>query len=107
MKNDQLYLTWDLGQAAFLCLMGYTLLGATDSGEKTPAGKVIYNFGITHTELKNQPGEMKDDILQKLRDYDTAINLFDNPKRTSFKEYSMKIHMCNRALRYPVTEDVL
>ena len=107
MRNDQLYLTSDLGQAAFLCLMGYTLLGATDSGDKTPAGKVIYNFGITHTELKNEAGKMKDDILQKLRDYDTGIQIFEQDKRVSFKEYSMKIHMCNRALRYPVTEGVL
>jgi len=96
MRNDQLYLISNLDIAAFLCMMGYTLLGAVDNGTERK------EFALTHTKLKDDPASMKDDILQKTQKFDMPFQFLDHPGTVSFKEYDIKLRMCKRSLQYPV-----
>lgn len=96
MKNDELYLISNLDIAAFLCMMGYTLLGAVDNGTERK------EFALTHTKLREDPSAMKDDILQKTQMFDKPFTFLDYKGTVSFKEYDIKLRMCKRSLQYPV-----
>lgn len=100
-NNDQLYLISNLDIAAFLCMMGYTLLGAVDNGSERK------EFALTHTRLKDDPGAMKDDILQKTQQFDMPFQFMDHAGTVSFKEYDIKLRMCKRALQFPVKKEQL
>ena len=101
MQNDHLYLTSNLDLAAFLCLMGYTLLGAVDNGTERK------EFALTHAQLRDDPMQMKDDILRKTQLFDASFQVFDHPYKVSFKEYDIKLRMCKKSLQFPVKLEVL
>lgn len=101
MKNDSLYLISNLDIAAFLCMMGYTLLGAVDNGSERK------EFALTHTKLKDNPSAMKDDILSKTQQFDMPFKFLDNPGTVSFKEYDIKLRMCKRSLQFPISLEQL
>jgi hypothetical protein len=101
--NDQLYLTSDQAIAAFLCLRGYTLLGAVNNGSDR------LEFALTHYELRKTPAEMKADLLEKTQEFTLPFQ-FPGDKSThkvSFKEYSTKSRMCNKSLRFPISLEQL
>ncbi len=101
MRNEQLYLISNLDIAAFLCMMGYTLLGAVDTGTERK------EFALTHTKLKDDPNAMKDDILRLTQKFDVPFSFLDHPNTVSFKEYDIKLRMCKRALQFPVSREQL
>lgn len=101
MRNDQLYLISNLDIAAFLCMMGYTLLGAVDTGTERK------DFALTHAQLKDDPMAMKDDILRLTQAFEVAFKFMEHPKLVSFKEYDIKLRMCKRSLQYPVELEAL
>jgi hypothetical protein len=96
VRNEQLYLISNLDIAAFLCMMGYTLLGAVDTGTERK------EFALTHTRLKDDPSAMKDDILQKTQQFDVPFKFLEHPNTVSFKEYDIKLRMCKRSLQFPI-----
>lgn len=103
MNQDDLYFTSDQAQAAYLCLRGYTLLGAVDTGSER------LQFALTHTEYRNDPDTMKKDLLKRLEEFNIAF-LFpgdEDGKKISFNDYAFKLRMCNRATKYPVKKESL
>ncbi len=102
-KNEQLYLTSDHSLAAFLCMRGYTLLGAVNNGTER------MEFALTHYQLAKTPNDMKEDLLKKTQEF-TLPFTFPNDESThkvSFKEYNIKLRMCKKALQFPIKQEQL
>ena len=99
MDNKQLYLTSDHSLAAFLCMRGYTLLGAVDNGTERK------EFALTHYELRKNIDEMMADLLQKTQEFTLPFTFPDDESghKVSFKEYNIKLRMCKKALQFPIT----
>jgi hypothetical protein len=94
----ELYLTSDHSLAAFLCMRGYTLLGAVDNGTERK------EFALTHYELRKTPELMKEDLLKKTQEFTLPFDFpnDDSTHKVSFKEYNIKLRMCKKALQFPV-----
>lgn len=101
--NQELYMTSDHSLAAFLCMRGYTLLGAVNSGTER------MEFALTHYELRKNPETMKTDLLQKTQEFTLPFTFpnDDSTHKVSFKEYNIKLRMCKKALQFPVKVDQL
>lgn len=100
--NDKLYKTSDTPFAAYLCMRGYTLLGAIDNGS--------FRHELCLTTVEDvRPDQMHLDILQK---QDEFRALFQHPhdtdgRRVGFEDYWIKIKMCTRAVKNPIREEDL
>lgn len=107
--NKEIYFTDDHALAAFLCMRGYTLLGAVDDGTTGSYGNNRLKFALTHTDLRDSPEAMVEDILNKTNEFSTNFSLPFDPayRRVSFREYNIKLRMCKKALAFPVKTDAL
>lgn len=107
--NKEIYFTDDHALAAYLCMCGYTLLGAVDDGNTDMSSNKRLKFALTHTQLRHDSNEMTRDILSKTTDFGTPFTLpLDSTyRKVSFKEFNMKLRMCKKALAYPVKVDAL
>lgn len=109
MKTTMLkeyYLTSDYALAAWLCVRGYTLLGAVDNGQFDYNGHPRYDFALTHQVLRADPATMYKNIQDITEDYAKPF-IFDGDeyrKPISFREYHARLSMCKKATFSPITK---
>lgn len=99
MNNKEIYFTSDHALAAFLCVRGYTLLGAVDTGSER------LEFALTHTDLRKDPPAMISDILDKTTEFSESFPFPGDisGRKINFRDFNVKLRMCKKALSQPVT----
>ena len=105
--NKEYYKTSDYALAAWLCVRGYTLLGAIDAGRYDYNGHPRYDFVLTHQTLRSDPDVMMKNIHDIIEDYAKAF-IFEGDeykKPISFREYHARLSMCKKATFNPVTKE--
>lgn len=95
MKQD-IYTFSDTPAAAYLCMMGYTLLGAVDNGHEK------IELALAHPDMTG--AEFYNDLLTKIDEFNNMTFIVPelSDKRLSFKEYYHRYRMCLREIKNPI-----
>lgn len=108
-KLQKYYKTSDYALAAWLCVRGYTLLGAVDSNNYDYNGHPRYDFVLTHTKLNTDPEGMLKNIQDIIEDFARPF-IFEGDefrKPISFREYHARLSMCKKATFQPIKKEKL